>query len=467
MWLYRRLPALARVAVRFFYRFEAGGEAVPGAGPVLLVANHPDAMLDPLLVAAAARRPLRFLAKAPLFTYPLLGPLVRAAGAIPVYRRRDDPALAGRNAASLAAASEALAAGDAVALFPEGISHDHPALAELKTGAARVALGAAQRLGHAVPIVPLGIVPRHKETFRSEVAVIVGAPIPWDDLASAAAAAESGDAGLVRALTERLEEGLRRVTLNLERWEDAPLVECAEAVYAVEHGASPAPADRLERLRVTTEALADVRRGRRPEIAGLVRAVRRHQRILARLHLAPADLHTGLRMETAVAWTLRRLPLLTLPLVALAAVGLAAWWIPYRLTGALVTLLQPERDIAATYKFGVGAGVFALWLLVLTGLAGALAGPGVGAICLLGLPALGLLALGIHERWADAWLEARRFFLLRREPQLLRHLRREQRELGERLARAVPPPSPPPPPPVRAPGSAPARPSPSLPLPRA
>ena len=70
---------------------------------------------------------------------------------------------------------DALASGAAVALFPEGISHSEPSLAPLKTGAARIALGAAPRAGGAFPIVPIGLVFRAKEIFRSEAHASVGA----------------------------------------------------------------------------------------------------------------------------------------------------------------------------------------------------------------------------------------------------------------------------------------------------
>ena len=59
-------------------------------------------------MVAAAGRPVRFLAKAPLFTHPRVGWLVRASGAIPVYRRVDDASLAYRNQEMFAAVFEAL-----------------------------------------------------------------------------------------------------------------------------------------------------------------------------------------------------------------------------------------------------------------------------------------------------------------------------------------------------------------------
>lgn len=94
MWLLPVFSGICDTAVRFFYRFEVKGPAPPRTGPLLLLANHPNSLVDPALVTAAARRPVRFLAKAPLFTHPLVGWLVRGSGAIPVYRRSDDPALA-------------------------------------------------------------------------------------------------------------------------------------------------------------------------------------------------------------------------------------------------------------------------------------------------------------------------------------------------------------------------------------
>ncbi|MDQ3556229.1 MAG: 1-acyl-sn-glycerol-3-phosphate acyltransferase, partial [Gemmatimonadota bacterium] len=143
MWLLPVFGHLASLAARTFYHLRISGEPPPSAGPVLLVANHPNSLLDPALVAAAARRPVRFLAKAPLFSDPRVGWLVRGSGAVPVYRRADDPSAMGRNDDTFRAVWEALALGDAVGIFPEGTSHSAPGLVTLKTGAARIALGAA------------------------------------------------------------------------------------------------------------------------------------------------------------------------------------------------------------------------------------------------------------------------------------------------------------------------------------
>src|SRR5262245_33379177 len=114
MWLLPVFSWLARIAARVYYRVRFGGPRVPANGPVLLVANHPNSLLDPTLVVASADRPVRFLAKAPLFTDWKIGWLVKAAGAIPVYRRSDDPTLMSRNEDAFRAVFEVLGDGAAV-----------------------------------------------------------------------------------------------------------------------------------------------------------------------------------------------------------------------------------------------------------------------------------------------------------------------------------------------------------------
>src|SRR5687768_2432788 len=232
MWLAPFLSHVANAALHVYYRLHRAGSVVPPTGPVLLVANHPNSLLDPAMVALAARRPVRFLAKAPLFKDPLVGFLVRGAGSIPVYRKADDPSQVGRNEEMFRAVHDALAGGAAVGIFPEGLSHSDPSLAPLKTGAARIALGTLASHNVRVPIVPIGSVFRDKNVFRSEALVTVGQAIAWDDLS--ADTADDGQA--VRELTQRIDRALRDVTVNLDRWEDAALVELAEAIYAAEFG---------------------------------------------------------------------------------------------------------------------------------------------------------------------------------------------------------------------------------------
>jgi 1-acyl-sn-glycerol-3-phosphate acyltransferase len=428
MWLAPFLSHVSSAALRVYYRLHCAGGVVPRSGPVLLVANHPNSLLDPAMVALAARRPVRFLAKAPLFTDPLVGFLVRGAGSIPVYRKSDDPSQVGRNEEMFRAVHQALAGGAAVGIFPEGLSHSDPSLAPLKTGAARIALGTLASHKVRVPIVPIGSIFRNKNVFRSEALVTVGQPVAWDDLSPDA----GGDGHSVRELTNRIDQALRDVTVNLERWEDAALVELAEAIYAAEFGKATDAATWVTRLRTTTETLSQLRQESEGSIP-LAKDISRHGRILQRLGVRPQDLVEDPKRPGAVWWLMRRLPLGgVIPLVVLA-VGTAVFFVPYRLTGIVERRARPRDDVRATHKLLAGTIVFPLWILTLSLALATIAGPLTGVLALVGLPALGLFTLGLHEQWRDARAEAARYVTLRRRREAIEPLRDAQRELAVRL----------------------------------
>lgn len=102
-----------------FYDIERIGPPIP-AGPVLLVANHPNVFLDAFVVFRIAGRPARPLAKASHFENPFYRPFLRALGGLPVHRRQDDPALMHRNEDTFLAAVAALHAGEAIQIYPGG-----------------------------------------------------------------------------------------------------------------------------------------------------------------------------------------------------------------------------------------------------------------------------------------------------------------------------------------------------------
>src|ERR1041384_2099655 len=154
------LSSLLRLAIRIFFRRVeiVGAERVPAQGPVVFVLNHPNGLIDPAVLLCLAPRRVSFLAKAPLFRMPLVGLWCRAFDAIPVHRKQDPGAEMTRNRETFDAARGVLVRGGAIALFPEGTSHSDPKLKPLKTGAARIALGAAAALPQDLPltIVPAG-----------------------------------------------------------------------------------------------------------------------------------------------------------------------------------------------------------------------------------------------------------------------------------------------------------------------
>jgi glycerol-3-phosphate O-acyltransferase / dihydroxyacetone phosphate acyltransferase len=220
--IYALLRVLARIALRWFYRDieVVGAERLPADGPLLLAANHPNALIDALVVSAVVPRRVTITAKATLLDHPATRAVVRAVGIVPLRRSADEarrdpsqPVDPSRNAAAFDRVVDVLDEGGTVLIFPEGTSHDEPEIAPLKSGLSRIALRAleTQRVD-AIPIIPIGLTFERKWKPRTRVLVVVGEPIVVRESVTPA------------ALTERIDAGLRRVTLNFRSRDDAERV---------------------------------------------------------------------------------------------------------------------------------------------------------------------------------------------------------------------------------------------------
>ncbi|MEM7158997.1 MAG: 1-acyl-sn-glycerol-3-phosphate acyltransferase [Myxococcota bacterium] len=227
---YPWIQLLLRVAVNlFFRRVEVGGSSnVPAKGGGLVVSWHPNGLVDPGLILTQCERPIVFGARHGLFSYPLLGSLLREVGTVPIYRAVDmgDASVDARRAAnrkSLEALSERVAAGSLSALFPEGVSHDEPDLQELRSGAARAYYRARQLAEpDAIPvIIPVGLHYDDKQMFRSNALVAFHPPLslpPHLDVTPEADVDSDEVRALSRELTELVEQTLRDVVHATDTW---------------------------------------------------------------------------------------------------------------------------------------------------------------------------------------------------------------------------------------------------------
>ena len=158
--------------MRASYRVEViGAERLPATGPVVVAPNH-DSVLDPIILGAAVQRELRFVAKAELWRSRLLAWMLDGLGAIPIERGRSDYLAA-------ALVLQALAAGEAVVIFPQGAVRSDRAW---KRGAAHAALMTG------APLVPVRLIGTARDLSRGRIGfpqlrVIIGEPI---DVARAA-----------------------------------------------------------------------------------------------------------------------------------------------------------------------------------------------------------------------------------------------------------------------------------------
>jgi 1-acyl-sn-glycerol-3-phosphate acyltransferase len=421
------LLLLIRVALRLFYRRIAyvGLERVPASGPVLFVLNHPNALVDPLFVLDAVRRPVHFLAKAPLFRVPVLGRMLRAAGGLPVFRQQDgaDTRL---NDETFRECHRVLARRECVAIFPEGTTHSEAVLKPMKTGAARIALGAESvaSFGLGLEIVPVGLQYEAKETFRSNVTVWFGEPHRVTDLAGQYAAAP---ADAVLEQTRRLGVALYDVTLNLDRQDLLDLMAATDIFTGGERVSQSAV---IELRRQFTDGYAWLSARVPDRLARLRRALARHVVVLQRLGLESRDLAAG--GEPSAAGLLLR-ALVALPMLALAAVGVIFEWVPYRAVDLVARRgTRGEVEMTATAKWIAALTLYPLWWAASAVAVGYAAGWWAALALLAAHPVVSSLAITALER-LERFRRRLQVFRLATRPRRRERLRRHERAIREEL----------------------------------
>ena len=205
----------ARTAVRFYYSpiVIQNPERIPAKGALLVTANHPNSLLDPVLIGLTVKRPVHFLAKAPLFSIPVFGRILKAFGMIPAYRKVDEAAEVKNNMASLGAGVDVLKRSDVLGIFPEGKSHDEPKVDQVKTGAARMAVDAYEKGMTRLAVLPIGLNYEQKDRFRSAVWVTIAEPIAMHEWMQNA---PTDSRQAMRELNREIDRSLKQVVIHLE-----------------------------------------------------------------------------------------------------------------------------------------------------------------------------------------------------------------------------------------------------------
>lgn len=158
---------LVRITLSLYFRIRVSGlENVPRQGAALVIANHRSGF-DPPMVGAVMPRPVHFMAKVELFSYPLLPLIFKYVQAYPVRRGHPD-----RKA--IRHSLEILQQGEAIVLFPEGHRTETGDLQEARSGVVFL----AQKSG--CQLLPIGISGRYG--FRRTIRYVIGPPfhIPPD-----------------------------------------------------------------------------------------------------------------------------------------------------------------------------------------------------------------------------------------------------------------------------------------------
>ena len=224
--LYRFLKLIVGLGIRLYYREIRikNREFLETRGPKIIVANHPNTLMDAWIIGYICNERIYYMAKGTFFNTRLKRWILGGLGMIPVNRKSDVKVTDFSNEDSFEACYRLLEEGKILVIFPEGNSYKERLLRKLKSGSARIALQAELRndkkLG--LRIIPIGLNYIQPEKFRSSVLANVGAPIdpvPYVDLF------REDNLKAARQLTEEFRVGLSRLLVNSEQKEEEGLVE--------------------------------------------------------------------------------------------------------------------------------------------------------------------------------------------------------------------------------------------------
>lgn len=402
----RNLSRLARFVLRGFYRSveTEGWDSIPKGRPVLVVANHFNGFVDPALLVALAGSTPRFLAKASLWKAVYARPFLALAGILPVARPEDGAGSDG-NESTFDACHAALRDGEVVALFPEGTTHDREELDRIRTGAARIALGARADGVEGLVIVPVGIKFEDKVALRSRVLARVGPFIDVDaiidELVEPGSAADASNREAVDRLTERIAGRLRQVSPRYRNWEQSRSLSMAAevalrtSVTTYRDEVSLADREDLAQRLAFADDVTQVE---------IIESLRTYHFDLDLLDLRDDQLVPGYDAEALtehVLWSGVRLAALTPAAVAGTALNIVPYW-AVKLAGMRVDAPVTK----GTVRLLVSMAAFPITWIVTAVVVNRTRGRTAAAATLIGAPAFGFAAVYAFERWSNlrhAW----------------------------------------------------------------
>jgi 1-acyl-sn-glycerol-3-phosphate acyltransferase len=336
--------------------------STPNESPKLNVANHFGGVSDALLLLGVLPDRPGIVARDVIWNVPVVGRLMNWIGAIPVHKPEDHNSPTS-NDEMFTSCYDALNDAGNVLIFPEGVTRNEPSIATVKTGAARIAIGARAHGVDGIQIVPIGIHYENKAALRSQVFINVGMPLDLDELiadqAPSGTEITASNRAAVDALTDGIDIALRRAAPDYEDWSEASQLATGAAIALrsqLDDSASEVPFALRDRLANT---LADLPAEHRARICA---SVKEYQEDLETIGTTDAVLHARLRTGgflSALVWQL----IIGICLLPFVAVGIAVNVIPFLLVKAVGRLrVAPSmhstiKPVVASLAFGITWGI--------------------------------------------------------------------------------------------------------------
>jgi len=393
-----------RLVVKILYREVeiTGVKNIPDHCGILLCANHVNALVDVVVLQASTDRDIRPLARSGLFANPALSVILNLIGAVPIYRRNDRQ------------------------------SHSNPHINKLKTGAARIALGAKIRNETDPAVIPVGLTFSRKGKFRSDVLVQFGEPITLSTTESVESYAA------VEIVTDRIKQSLAKVTLNADSWQDLYLISRLEKFFALRRGKyrKGQLKERFHALQRLIDAQRILRVYEPDKMRSLVTQLRGFERLCKACGIR--DYHLTIQYKPLlVIMYLLRLAAILLVGLPIALWGLLNSYLPYQLTRIISRRISNGPDQYDTANASFGMFFFSVFWSTQTYIIYLLTDAKFALIYLASVIISAPFAVKLRKEFHIIKDNVKIFFLFMRRKQLRQYLENKRNEIEFELAKLV------------------------------
>lgn len=156
----------------------SGKKNIPKKGAVLFMANHPNGLIDPLIIATSIKRKTYFLVRAAVFKKRIIAKVFNWLGMMPIYRIRDGVKQLAKNETIFTQCENLLKNENAILIFPEGSHNRKRTIRPLSKGFTRILFRTLEKYKNLeIHIIPIGITYQNASFYPTKVAVNFGKPI--------------------------------------------------------------------------------------------------------------------------------------------------------------------------------------------------------------------------------------------------------------------------------------------------
>lgn len=433
--IYRILKFIISVGIRLYYKEirVQNKERLPKSGPVILLANHPNTVMDGWVLGRMFREPLHFMAKGTFFNSRFKKWLLTSLKLIPINRASESKTEGVNNVESFSKCFELLDKQGMLVIFPEGSSYKERVLREIKTGAARIALEFVdQHKGKSnLKIVNVGLNYSQAERFRSRILVNVADVIELDDVYREGEKYNKED---IVKLTEEIRKSLESVLITSNDKFQDELLEKLHALYTVDKSVQSGVRGKMTELKEISsmiEAIAITRPYALQEIDILADEINTS---ISQLGIKSAYLKRGGRIKSYLKQLIGSVFLLIIGL-PIYLFGLIHNFLPYKITDLIIPKLTKDIEYHAplgiligiilyplTYygfaKIGTEVFLFQGWYLVLY-------------VAL--IPACGLFAIMFHKNMTHVLHKWKFYLMLKNKKVEIEKLKAKYQVLSELL----------------------------------